>query len=570
MKQKLINSILILGVLWTGLISACKDEALDVIPRDRLSDANVWADQGTADLFLNDIYNSLPNGNNWDDPFENYSDNSMCGYGWTPSRNLERESTYTPSSYPGETLIIYWDTNYSYIRRCNLFISNVTASELPDDYKSTRIAEARLLRAYFYHILWMSYGGVPLITDPLNRTEQGDEIFHPRSTAAETANFVIDECAAAASDLPINNDAGRATKGAALTLEGWVELYYASALYNPENDLSRWEKASQTNQQVMDLGIYSLHPDYGALFLPEGNTSKEGIFFRQYFAKLNGGRETGYMSTPFTKNGAHTSYGAINPTQELVDDYAMDNGKPITDPTSGYDPQHPYLNREKRFYESIVYDGSYWYNDTIYTRLGVNSLNELDVSDAGDGTNTGYNLRKRMNPNIPLGADNWEGATSNQNYYYFRYAEVLLNYAEAKNEASGPDASVYAAINAVRQRNPDDPYLPPLSNNLTQTEMRTAIRRERRVELCFEDKRRWDIMRWKAAEDLYKQFHAMQIKKTGNTLNYTIIDAPDGKRKFAAKNYVFPIPQQVLDQNAVIRSQNGGPDNWVNGQNPGY
>src|SRR5690606_22786796 len=140
---------------------------------------------------------------------------------------------------------------------------------------------------------------------------------------------------------------------------------------------------------------------------------------------------------------------------------------------------------------------SYWYNDTIYTRVGTGSPNALDVSDAGDATNTGYNLRKRMNPSIPLGADNWSGATGGENYYYFRYAEVLLSYAEAQNEAVGPDESVYDAVNRVRERNPTDPYLPPLPADLNQEEMRRAIKRERRVELAFEDKRRWDIIRWK-------------------------------------------------------------------------
>ena len=159
----------------------------------------------------------------------------------------------------------------------------------------------------------------------------------------------------------------------------------------------------------MDLAVYHLYPDYGKLFLPEGNINEEGIFYRQYYPGAKGGRESSYMSTPYTGNGGHTSWGAVNPTHNLVADYAMSNGKTIDEPDSGYDEQNPYLNREKRFYETIVYDGSYWYNTTIYTRLGMNSLNELDLSDASDATNTGYNLRKRMNPNIALRAANCYG-----------------------------------------------------------------------------------------------------------------------------------------------------------------
>lgn len=554
-------------------LTACDDSLLDVTPRDRLSDGNIWADESSADLFLNDIYDKLPDGNNYQDPFENFSDNSMNGFSWAPSRSLERESSYTPYAYPdgGITLNIYWDTNYSFIRKCNIFIKEVSKSNLSDNYKKERIAEARFLRAFFYHILWMNYGGVPLITEPLDRITQGDEIFVPRSTIEETADFLIDELRLAAVDLSITKEPGRVSKGAALALKGWVELYFASPLHNPDNDLRRWEQAAATNQEIMDLAVYHLYPNYGKLFLPEGNTNEEGIFYRQYYPGAKGGRESSYMSTPYTGNGGHTSWGAVNPTHNLVADYAMSNGKTIDEPDSGYDEQNPYLNREKRFYETIVYDGSYWYNTTIYTRLGMNSLNELDLSDASDATNTGYNLRKRMNPNIALGAANWDGATSSQNYYLFRYAEVLLNYAEARNESVGPDVSVYDAVNAVRERNPEESYLPKLKEGLSKDEMRKAIRRERRVELAFEDKRRFDLLRWKIAEEVYSQgLQAMRIEEVNGRLKYTVIQAPDGKRKFESKNYVFPVPRQVLDQNPKILEQNGGPDNWENGQNPGY
>lgn len=548
---------ILIPVVLAITILSCNDKTLDVIPHNQLTDVTVWPDSTTADLFLNDIYANLPNGNNWDDPWCNYSDNAMCGYAWAPSRNLEPESIYTPTSMPdgNQTLNIDWAHNYAVIRRCNVFIMNVSASDMPDSYKKERIAEARFLRAYFYHILWMSYGGVPIISVPLNRNTQGDSILYARNSAKETFDFIVGECDSAADDLSVvPRKSGCATKGAALALKGWCQLFYASPIYNSDDDKKLWADAAATNKEIQNLGIYQLYPDYGELFLPEGNDNNEGIFYREYFPRLNGGRETGYMATPFTKNGAHTSWGAVNPTQDLVDDYAMDNGLPISDPASGYDPQHPYLHREKRFYESIVYDGSWWYDDTIYTRLGAGSSNELDLANAGDNTNTGYNLRKRMNPNIPLGADNWSGATSNQNYYYFRYAEVLLNYAEAQNESVGPDQSVYDAVNSVRSR----AGLPTLLGGMSQSQMRTEIRRERRVELAFEGKRRWDLVRWKTAVDTYnKGLHAMKIQKVNGVLEYTIIPAPGGNRKFNEKNYWFPVPQYALDQNKKLQQNSG-------------
>lgn len=546
--------MLILGSL--GLIYSCKDGVLNVVPHNELSDATVWSDSGTADLFLNDIYANLPNGNNWIDPWDNYSDNSMCGYGWVASRNFEKESSYTPTTYPSGGLNIDWSYIYGVIRRCNVFMKQAaTSNVLTESYKKERVAEARFLRAYFYQILWMCYGGVPVITEPLNRNTMGDSIFYGRSTVEETFKFITEECSAAAEDLPlVPTESGRATKGAALALKGWCELFYASPVYNPGDDKTLWANAAATNEQIMNLHVYHLYPDYGRLFLPAGNINDEGIFYREYYPQLNGGRESSYESAPYTKNGAHTSWGAVNPTQELVDAYGMDNGLPITDPASGYDPQHPYLHREQRFYESIVYDGSWWYNDTVYTRLGVGSPNQLDLADAGDNTNTGYNLRKRMNPDIPLGAANWDGATSNENFYYFRYAEVLLNYAEAQNEAAGPDQSVYDAVNQVRER----VTLPALPAGMSREEMRKEIRRERRVELAFEGKRRWDLVRWQTAIEKYSNgLHAMKIEEVNGKLQYTVILAPGGSRKFAPKNYVFPIPQYALDQNGQLK-QNAG------------
>ncbi|WP_153799289.1 RagB/SusD family nutrient uptake outer membrane protein [Foetidibacter luteolus] len=549
------SPIVILLLLF--IVSCKKDESLDVIPRDRLSDATVWTDPNTADVFLNDIYGKLPDGNNWYDPMENFSDNSVCGYNWTPSRNIIQEASYNPFTQifnPSYGFLPYdWRLQYGYIRKCNLFIESVTASsQLTDSYKKLRIAEARFLRSYFYHLLWMTYGGVPVITDVLNSAEQGDAIFVARSTFEETLGFITSECAAASADLPqVPGQTGRATKGAALTLKGWCELF-----------AGKFAAAAATNKQVIDEfggSVYTLFPDYGNFFMPENNNNKEGIFYRQYLPRVWGGRADSYLGPTFTKGGAETSWGGIGPTQEMVDAYFMANGKSITDPTSGYDPQNPYVNREKRFYQSIVYDATWWYNDTIYTRQGIGSPNEIDLADRNDATNTGYYLRKRLNDKITLGADNWNNpGTSAQNYYYFRYAEVLLNYAEAQNEAVGPDATVYAAINEIRKR----AELPDLATGLSQSEMRNAIRHERRVELAFEDKRYWDLVRWRTAHIvLNNPLHGIAISGAPGPLTYTPVTIPGGSKKFfESKNYLFPIPQYAIDQNPKLQGQ----------QNPGY
>ena len=345
------------------LVQSCTDKVLDVAPRDRLTDQNVWTDQGTADLFLNDIYTGLPDGDNWYDPLENWSDNSICGFPWPNSRQNIQQSLQSPANagFSGDIgNFLDWTVQYTNIRKCNVFIKNVTASSFSDDFKTRKIAETRVLRAYFYQILWMTYGGVPLITEVLNADTQGDAIFYPRSTSDETLQFITSECADAYSILPEMPSSGKVGKGAAMALKGWCELF-----------AGKYAEAAASNKKIMDELGYGLDPDYAKLFLTKGAESKESIFYREYSppGTDKGGLMDGTVGPTFTAGGAETSWGGVNPTQELVDDYAMDNGKIITDPTSGYDPTHPYEHREQRFYESIVHDGEFFYNDTIFTRV---------------------------------------------------------------------------------------------------------------------------------------------------------------------------------------------------------
>lgn len=536
------------------LLNSCDDSLLDIQPRDRLTDSSVYTDKNATDLVLNDIYLKLPNGNNSYEPFENFSDNSICAFSWVISRNRARTANWTPDNvtFSWTNMPLAWSDQYANIRRANLFIKNLQASSLPDDFKKLRTAEARFLRSYFYHLLWMTYGGVPVITDVLNSSEMGDDIFRPRNTFDETYKFIRDELTEVIADLPTTPaQTGRVTKGAALALRGWVEMF-----------ANKYSDAAVTYKQIIDeMGggkVYQLFPDYQQFFMPENNNNKEGIFYRQYVPRVNGGNLEGVWAATFTKGGAETAWGAAGPTQELVDEYSMANGKPITDPTSGYNPQKPYTNREPRFYQSIVYDGSYYYNDTIKTRQGIGSPNEIDFSDHNDATQTGYYLRKRMNEKIPAGADSWGGNTGGQNYYFFRYAEVLLSYAEAKNEVSGPDASVIAALDEVRTR-AGIPGIQATYGNLTKDQMRVVIRRERRVELSFEEKRYWDLIRWKiAVEKLNGELHGMQIKKVNGVWTYTPATVPGGQRVFAEKNYLFPIPTSAIVTNPELT------------QNPGY
>ncbi|WP_153795938.1 RagB/SusD family nutrient uptake outer membrane protein [Foetidibacter luteolus] len=569
--KSIINNrrLLIQAVVCVFLLAGCKkDDFLEVPNTGAVSSETAFATEAAADLVLNDVYSNLPDLNNFIfEPFDSWTDDLMTGFNWNISSQVARSKANINSNselwytWSGASMWLEWGTLYKKVRKCNVFIQGVENSALPDTYKGRKIAEARTLRAFFYQQLWTLYGGVPIITKPDNKNTDGDAIFHPRATFDETFTFLQTELAEAAAALPDNsgnNGQGKITKGAALTIKGWVELYYASPLNNPGNDAARWATAAATNKQVMQLG-YSLYPKYDEFFLTTGNGNNEGILYREYLTVKQGSNIIGYQGPNYVGTN-WLSWGGSTPTQELVDDYAMANGKVISDAGSGYNAQNPYANREPRFRQSILYNGN-TFNGTVFLSAVGSGNNAIDLADATDNTNTGYCTKKRMDTTVNI----FQGGASAQNYYYFRYAEVLLNYAEAQNEAVGPDASVYAAIDEIRTR-AGIPTLTAVYPGLTKDQMRTMIRRERRVELAFEGKRYFDLLRWKIAEvNLNKVMHGMEITSNGSGgYNYKVINAvPSGAPQWSFdknKNYLLPIPLNALGQNPAMKDH----------QNPGY
>jgi len=545
-KEKIVLTMLIMSI---GMIS-CKDY-LDVIPKESVSDVTLWTGTGNADLFLNDIYGSIRGPINFFDPGDNYTDNSIGQYLWQDSRSLYVLGVVSP----GRTSNLQqWD-QFTNIRKCNMFISKVEASDLDVAWKTLRLAEARFLRAYFYSLLWTTYGGVPVITDVLDRNTQGDEIFKARATDQETYQFIVDECAAIAEDLPVKPGTSRVGRGAALTLKGWCELFNASPLKNLGNDKARWALAAATNKQVMDMNIYSLFPDHATLRYEANNNNAEIIFCKTYLGGTAIGNSLAGLQPIHFRNGSMSSWGGVYPVQELVDEYAMANGLPIKDPASGYDPQNPYVNREKRFYDDIQYDGLVFNGYEIKFWTGSGDWNELDLTGGKDAPCTVYAVNKAVEEKYCVNGYN---NLSSANWPIFRYAEVLLSYAEAQNEAVGPDVSVYDAINQVRAR----VELPPLRAGLSQDEMRIAILRERRVELCFEDKRWFDLIRLKLAETLIPgSVYTMKIEKVNGIKVYSVVPlmaSGGNNRAFnPAKNYVLPIPTSAIDRNKNLIQNSG-------------
>ncbi|MBN1144789.1 MAG: RagB/SusD family nutrient uptake outer membrane protein [Bacteroidales bacterium] len=602
----MINYKILKHVAWIALavfitFSCDNEDYLETTSKENLTDGLIWSSYGNADIFLNDIYSNLVSKGNDPDNLDNFTDDNDAGYYYT-SYNWKK-GIVTPTSNStnvwfgqhGPNRCADWEGTYKKVRKCNIFLAKLAENKanFPEEWYNKRVDEVRFLRAFFYSELFYRIGGLSIITVPQDRmTMTEPEMYVPRSTFEETVDFLVGELTSIVSNgyLAVkynsgDNDAGRATLGAALALKGYVQLFAASPAYNSDEtavpnigasidlqsyaipDVNRWAAAAATNKQFIDTygpngtGDYDLFPAMATFWQEKNEYNSEVIFDRQHVANTMANTFDTYGGPVWILGGYYT-WGNYCPTQELVDDYQMANGLDITDPASGYDPQNPYIGREKRFYDFIVYDGAPYKQDwmpttdTIYTRIDlVNpSKNEIDKGNSDVG-NTGYYFKKRLDNLHSSG-----GSRSGMNYVYYRYAEVLLNYAEAQNEAVGPDASVYEAINAIRTRPGTD--LPELTPGLSQAEMRATIKRERRIELVFENKRLFDLWRWKDAMELCNtDKHGMEITNTVPEDNsgvwvYNKISL-NHPHVFTQKMYFNPIPQAVIDRNEYL-TQNWG------------
>ncbi|MBT9187170.1 RagB/SusD family nutrient uptake outer membrane protein [Zobellia russellii] len=580
--------------------SCDSEEFLENENKSKLTDQTQWQSEGNADIFVNDVYSEIPRICTLAEQLDYYTDDYNISHYYTAS-NWRQGICQAPGSSNtspwggtyGPTNGYSWESFFVKIRKSNTGLKELEANKenFTPEYYNQRMDELRFLRAFFYSEYFMHVGGLPILTEPLDRnTMTEEELLIPRATFEETFNFIVNELGSIVDnghlEIKYNNgdpNAGRATLGAALALKGWIELFGASPLFNsgssylPDTgnfvhfataDPNRWATAAATNKKFIDEygGIYDLFDDLPNLWRASNEYNSEVIWDRQIVANINGmGSNYERRGGPTYVLGQYMTWGNYNPTQEIVDQFAMANGKPITDPTSGYDPQNPYENREKRFYDFIVYDGAPYKldwmpeEDIIYTRIdetytNPDKTNQIDLAGSTDVGDSGYYQKKRLNPDAAPGND-----ASGQNDLFYRYAEVLLNYAEAQNEAVGPDQTVYDAINKIRNRSD----LPDLPAGLSQDEMRDAIHTERRVELCFENKRYYDNKRLMQQEEtMGVARHNMVIRNTvpsDNSGVWTYSVEPEVKftPKFEPRQYMSPIPQNVIDQNPNI-SQNPG------------
>ncbi|WP_454881347.1 RagB/SusD family nutrient uptake outer membrane protein [Sphingobacterium detergens] len=544
MKKYILFTLLYVTVI-AITTSSCKKDFLERAPSDFIPAEEVFSNIESAEDFLNNAYSNLPNffrplGDSQNMALSSGTDESEQTWDNSNDVNDFNSGNWNPATFPLQSL---WFNYYNSIRRINNFIKQydlIPADNINPGRKERMLGEAYGLRAYYYFELFKMWGSVPLITDVLEPSES-EAILVSRNSADEVIAFIKQDIDRAVSLLParhVSSQFGRITSAACKALWSRATLYYASALHNPTNDATRWQNAvtagkeaiefATANEYLLNTGSAGGFRPYERIFLEQMNS--EVIFTRT-------GESSWWDQT--TQSNGDGGWAGTAPVQEMVDAYEMNNGKAITEAGSGYDAQNPYVNRDPRFYQTILFHGAQWKGNPMNFKVGGADLQT-------DHPPTGYFLRKFMYE--PLNLYN-NSNTLYRPWVLIRLSELYLNYAEALNEANGPSAEVLTYINKIRSRS----SMPDILSGLSKDVLRNKIRQERRIELAFEDHRFWDVRRWKIGTVVdNRPVHYVSISND-NKYSYPIREP----RVFEDKHYLFPIPQSEIDKNPKL-TQNPG------------
>jgi len=559
--------ILACFIIGAMLISSCEKNVLDKAPLDSYSDASVFKSVSLSQAYVNALYQVLPNWNyDWwsGDRNKSYALSSICDeaynqYNLIGSTNWNTASVTADNNYGYDT----WNYHWGYIQRTNYFLSkvgNVPIISPSDTLKLNQTkGEVYYLRAYSYLILAMEYGGLPLISKPFDLSSNFEVT---RSNFTATVAFIVADLDQAAALLPVtrsSGELGRMTQGAALALKSRILLHLASPQWNTSNDLSLWQKASDAALAVIKSPAgYVLSASYDDIFTKRDNPEiiSQHLLYGGGSWGAPGGSYVIY-ETYNAPSGFH-GWASYTPSQNLVDAYNMKNGKLIADPTSGYDPQNPYLNRDSRLFSTIVYDSvpflkpefcawRYSGGATNITQFWDGGYDSQTGQGGGGETKTGYTFRKYFDLTFNYDAGQSE---PQKTWIVSRLGEIYLNYAEAQFNLGHADvAATY--LNLLRSR-------AGITTSLVASDITMArIQNERNVELAYEGFRFFDVRRWKIADVTEnKPLMGMHIvKNQNNSKSYTPIVVQ--ARKFVPAMYLFPIPKNEMDRVNI-------------GQNPGY
>ena len=587
--MKAMKKILIALLVIT--LSGCIDDVLDRKPLNLISDSDVWQSRELVDIYLVSLYDALP-----------------IGFSTSPAQfqaNFTDESSYheenPPVSNYGDQPIAHNTTMYQWIRRANYFLSQIGTSPFDAETKNALIAECRFIRAYYYLDLVKKYGGMPLITEV--QTFEGDleQLQVPRNKEDEVYEFIRTELDAAIADLPDTRPAAhgnRATKTVAHALKSRAMVYAGSIAKYGAVDLEGligipaskangyYAEAMSAAKAVMESQKFSLYDklydpiskagdpvsNYLQIFIDKGN---EEIIFQKAYAFPDKPHSWDNFNIP---EGFTTNQGsAICPLLNLVEAYEYKDGTPGTLVVGGLEfdsPDDLYANKDPRFEASIfrsetpyigrevqIYRGIYDTDGTLYETESVPFPKDPSFTQVGmDGpypsgnyTKTGFYIRKFTNPSKAVVEPNF----SDQNYIDIRYAEVLLNYAEAALESGTDLPGALAAVNDIRRR-AGIAELDAAGLTIDR------LRNERRVELAFEDKRFWDMRRWRIGTELFKNTYMAglypYLKYDGTSYKYIfkkITGYPlDGglSRIFNQRDYYSNLAPYISTNNNIVNN----------------
>ncbi len=623
MRKTIIYFSILIGILALAYSCENADEFLDKKPLGEYSEVDVWSDLNLVEPFVNGMYK---NSMGWPFAIERLSDYVDESH-FTPDWDVTNfnKSLMTQDNLLGwqsgnspHTQHLRWAPLYLNVRRANIFFSKINEVTVADEkeqlFKDRLIGEVYFMRGYTYFLLTNLYGGVPLITKVYGLD---DDFLVARNTYEECINYIVGQLDSAALHLPevmSGDDLGRVTKGAALALKARTLVYAASDLHhqmntyapgftNPEllgftsgSQQNRWRAAKDAAIDVMDLGIYDLYKKEPATgdsiaqnfvdyFTTVGETEEDILL--QYFSSKSKDEGWQYYNPALYcgPNGYH-NWGNNCPLGDLVDDYEMADGSRF----DWSNPAHqadPYANRDQRLYATILYEGVQWRtrpSDGLlidpFSKLQVGAIyNVADTTvplvagldtrqgpiEDWNGGYTGYYVRKFVDPTLDP-----QYVAQTVPFRHIRYAEVLLNYAEASIELGEYDDAI-DAINQIRKRAGQ----PDLDPAITADDLKAKYRNERRIELAYEDHRFWDVRRWVIGPEAYHQTHGVAVKYFVTDANTETYRQPDGstwvaptytrrpnpagdQRTWLDKCYFFPIMRDEMGRNELLI------------QNPGY
>ena len=589
--------IIIFALLLVGF-SSCIDY-LEPYPNGDRSRDDIWRYQDMVQGLVGSCYDFLP---------RNYNDNEGA-YLDCATDNAVRTSTtdnirrlavgaITTGQDPFRT---YWDDDYKAIYRLNMFLEDrkgyntrfLIDPDLDQLVRDRLQGEAFGLRAFFQWDLLKKFGGkgmdgqllgFPIVLEPLDFNE---EIDIPRNTYDECVQQILADCDSAFKYLPIahrdflvENEKDKAYAGARYwgridgittrAIKAMVYLTWASPTFNPGNDVSRWDKAAQYAKEVMDFklnvdGIQSkgFKPGDRVNWL---NPNFPGIIWSARYQNSNDAMERMFYPGGFQGNGT------MGATQELVDAFPMANGYPITDARSGYNPAEPYKDRDPRFYSVI------FHNDAKAIRAGKTEVmytfenwGKDAAGTSSENSRTNYHIKKFVWMGL-----NWSDGSINRqphSKFYFRWAHMVLTFAEAANHVVGPlDEAKYGlsakeAMAYLRSRKTyddangfeTDPYLDEVAAAGVNA-FDNFVRNERRIETCFEGIRFYDLRRWyNTTTELNKPVHGVVVQKNEDgSFNYSLNNEVENR---AFPSAYIPIPyQEMLRMSSLV--QNEGWDSW--------